>query len=216
MAEAPKYDLAVIGSGPGGYVAAIRSGQLGMKTAIVEKDDKFGGTCLHFGCIPTKDLLLNAEVYDYFKNAKEFGIVTKEFSLDWPAILARKMKVVTKLSKGVEFLLKKNKVDMIRGLAKILAPGRISVADPKGAVQEIATKNIVLDRLIDDFFYRRSQQSYFIQVVDFCVYALLRSEKPLPSKNALGIHLAYDLLEPICQKQCTSSDPRHLGILRVY
>ena len=110
MADAPKYDLVVIGSGPGGYVAAIRSGKLGLKTAIVEKDDKFGGTCLHVGCIPTKDLLLNAEVYNYFKNAKEFGIVCKEFSVDWQAIQARKTKVVTKLAKGVEFLLKKNRV----------------------------------------------------------------------------------------------------------
>ena len=144
MAETPKYDLVVIGSGPGGYVAAIRAGQLGLKTAIVEKDDKFGGTCLHVGCIPTKDLLLNADVYDYFKSAKEFGIVTKEFSLDWPSILARKTKVVTKLAKGVEFLLKKNKVEMIRGFAKISGPGKISVTDPKGATQEVTAKNIVL------------------------------------------------------------------------
>jgi len=144
LADALQYDLVVIGSGPGGYVAAIRSGQLGLKTAIVEKDDKFGGTCLHVGCIPTKDLLLNADVYDYFKNAKEFGIVCKEFSLDWPAILARKTKVVTKLAKGVEFLLKKNKVDMIRGLGKLSGPGKISVTDPQGAVREIAAKNIVL------------------------------------------------------------------------
>ncbi len=144
MAEAPAYDLVVIGSGPGGYVAAIRSGQLGLKTAIIEKDDKWGGTCLHVGCIPTKDLLLNADVYDYFKNAKEFGIVCKEFSLDWPAILARKTKVVTKLAKGVEFLLKKNKVDMIRGFAKLSGAGKISVTDPKGVVQDIAARNIVL------------------------------------------------------------------------
>jgi len=144
LAQAPQYDLAVIGSGPGGYVAAIRSGQLGLKTAIIEKDDKFGGTCLHVGCIPTKDLLLNADVLDYFKNAKEFGINCKEFSLDWPAILARKTKVVTKLAKGVEFLLKKNKVEMVRGFAKISGPGKISVTDPKGAAQEIAAKNIVV------------------------------------------------------------------------
>jgi uncharacterized protein DUF3800 len=85
-----------------------------------------------------------------------------------------------------------------------------------GAWKEGLTKSIVLDRLIDDFFYRRSQQSYFIQVVDFCVYALLRSEKHLASKDALGIDLAYDLLEPICQKQCTRNDPRRLGIVRVY
>ena len=144
MAEAPKYDLVVIGSGPGGYVAAIRAGQLGLKTAIIEKDDKWGGTCLHVGCIPTKDLLLSADVYDYVKNAKEFGIVAKDVSVDWPGIIARKTKVVTKLAKGVEFLLKKNKVEMIRGLAKIAGPGKISVTDPKGATQEVTAKNIVL------------------------------------------------------------------------
>ena len=85
-----------------------------------------------------------------------------------------------------------------------------------GGWREGLTKNIVLDRLVDDFFYRRSQESYFIQVVDFCVYGLLRSEKENPRKNALGIHLAFDLLEPICQKQCTRNDRRHLGIIRVY
>ena len=124
LAEAPQYDLVVIGSGPGGYVAAIRAGQLGLKTAIVEKDDKWGGTCLHVGCIPTKDLLLSADVYDYFRNAKEFGIICNNVSVDWPAMLARKTKVVTKLAKGVEFLLKKNKVEMIRGLGKISAPAK--------------------------------------------------------------------------------------------
>ena len=144
MAEAPKYDLVVIGSGPGGYVAAIRAGQLGLKTAIIEKDDKFGGTCLHVGCIPTKDLLLSADVYDYVRNAQEFGIVAKDVSVDWPGIIARKTKVVTKLAKGVEYLLKKNKVELIRGLAKIAGPGKISVTDPKGATQEVSAKSIVL------------------------------------------------------------------------
>ena len=144
MADVPQYDLVVIGSGPGGYVAAIRAGQLGLKTAIVEKDDRWGGTCLHVGCIPTKDLLLNADVLDYFKEAQEFGIVSKEFSLDWQAILARKTKVVTRLAKGVEFLLKKNKVEMIHGYAKIAGPGKISVTDPAGATREITAKNIVL------------------------------------------------------------------------
>jgi pyruvate/2-oxoglutarate dehydrogenase complex dihydrolipoamide dehydrogenase (E3) component len=113
LAETPKYDMVIIGSGPGGYVAAIRAGQLGLKTLIVEKDDKFGGACLHVGCIPTKDLLLNAEVYDYFKNAKEYGIVCKEFSIDWAVVQARKAKVVTKLVKGIEFLFKKNKLEML-------------------------------------------------------------------------------------------------------
>lgn len=144
LAEASQYDLVVIGSGPGGYVAAIRAGQLGLKTAIVEKDDKFGGTCLHVGCIPTKDLLLSADVYDYVKNAKEFGIVAKDPSVDWPSIIARKTKVVTKLAKGVEFLLKKNKVQTIRGVGKLAGAGKITVTDSKGATQEISAKKIVL------------------------------------------------------------------------
>jgi dihydrolipoamide dehydrogenase len=144
LAEAPKYDVVVIGSGPGGYVAAIRAGQLGLKTAIVEKDDKWGGTCLHVGCIPTKDLLLSADVYDYVRNAKEFGIVANDVSVDWPAMLARKTKVVTKLAKGVEFLLKKNKVEMIRGVGKLAGPGKISVTDPKGATQEVSAGSVVL------------------------------------------------------------------------
>ena len=144
MAETPKYDIVIIGSGPGGYVAAIRAGQLGLKTLVVEKDDKFGGTCLHVGCIPTKDLLLNADVYDYFKNAKEFGIVCKEFSIDWAAIQARKTKVVARLVKGIEFLFKKNKVESVQGHGRLAGPGRITVTDAKGQVREIQAAKIVL------------------------------------------------------------------------
>jgi dihydrolipoamide dehydrogenase len=144
LAETPKYDIVIIGSGPGGYVAAIRAGQLGLKTLVVEKDDKFGGTCLHVGCIPTKDLLLNADVYDYFKNGKEFGIVCKEFSIDWAAIQARKTKVVTRLVKGIEFLFKKNKVESIQGHGRLAGPGRITVTDAKGQVREIQAAKIVL------------------------------------------------------------------------
>jgi dihydrolipoyl dehydrogenase len=139
-----KFDVVVIGSGPGGYVAAIRAGQLGLKTALVEKDDKLGGTCLHVGCIPTKSLLFNAEVYDYFKNAKDFGITCKEFSLDWAAVMARKALIVKKLSKGVEFLEKKNKVETFQGYGKVAGPGRVTVADAKGEKRELSTKNIVL------------------------------------------------------------------------
>jgi dihydrolipoamide dehydrogenase len=136
--------MVIIGSGPGGYVAAIRAGQLGLKTLVVEKDDKFGGTCLHVGCIPTKDLLLNVEVYDYFKHAKEYGIVCKEFSLDWATIQARKTKVVTKLAKGVEFLFKKNKVETIQGYGRLAGPGRVTVTDAKGQTREIQVAKIVL------------------------------------------------------------------------
>jgi len=144
LAETPKYDIVIIGSGPGGYVAAIRAGQLGLKTLVVEKDDKFGGTCLHVGCIPTKALLLNAEVYDYFKNAKEFGIASKEFSVDWVAVQARKAKVVTKLAKGVEFLFKKNKVESTQGYGRLAGPGRITVTDAKGQAREIQAPKIIL------------------------------------------------------------------------
>jgi dihydrolipoyl dehydrogenase len=139
-----KYDLIVIGSGPGGYVAAIRAGQLGLKTALVEKDDKLGGTCLHVGCVPTKSLLFNADVYDYFKNAKDYGIICKEFSLDWAAVMARKAAIVKKLSKGVEFLEKKNKVETLQGFATLAGPGRVTVTDAKGQKSEISAKNIVL------------------------------------------------------------------------
>jgi len=144
LTEAPKYDVAVIGSGPGGYVGAIRAGQLGLKTVLIEKDNKFGGTCLHVGCIPTKDLLLNAEVYDYFKNAQEFGIECKGFSIDWAAVQARQHKVVNKLAKGVEFLLKKNKVEIVQGFGQLSGPGRITVTDSNKKTREIQAKNIVL------------------------------------------------------------------------
>jgi len=142
--DSPKHDVVIIGSGPGGYVAAIRAGQLGLKTALVEKDDKFGGTCLHVGCIPTKALLLNAEVYDYFKNASEFGITCKEFSVDWAAVQERKNKIVTKNAKGVEFLLRKNKVETFQGYGSLAGPGRVSVKDSKGQAREISARNIIL------------------------------------------------------------------------
>ena len=144
MAEHSTFDLVVIGGGPGGYVAAIRAGQLGLKTAIVEKDDKFGGTCLHWGCIPTKALLFNMEVYDAVRNAQEFGINVKGFSLDWEAVQARKNKIVKKLAQGVEYLLKKNHVEMIRGFAKLAGPGKIQVTAGKALGHEINAKNVVL------------------------------------------------------------------------
>jgi hypothetical protein len=105
-----KYDVAIIGSGPGGYVSAIRAGELGLKTVVVEKDPFLGGTCLHVGCIPTKVLLHHAEVYDHFKNGEELGFEVSGLKINWANILARKDKIVKKHSKGIEFLFKKNKV----------------------------------------------------------------------------------------------------------
>lgn len=122
-----KYDIAIIGSGPGGYVAAIRAGELGLKTVVVEKDPFLGGTCLHVGCIPTKVLLHHAEVYDHLKNAAELGFEVSGLKIDWAKVLARKSKIVTKHSKGIEFLFKKNKVEWVQGWGKYEGPGKVSV-----------------------------------------------------------------------------------------
>ena len=138
------FDVTIVGAGPGGYVAAIRAGQLGLKTAIVEKDKNLGGTCLLRGCIPTKSLLHTADLLDEFKHAKEHGIVTGPVSLDFDQAQKRKGKVVLKLAKGVEFLMRKNKVQVFKGSARIDGPGRITVTGADGSTQAIQTKNIVI------------------------------------------------------------------------
>ena len=144
MAESAKFDLVVFGSGPGGYVAAIRAGQLGLTTAVVEKDAKLGGTCLHVGCVPTKALLFNAEVYEYFKKAKDFGIACENVTLDWAQVLARKERIVRKFSKGIEFLFKKNQVEWIPGKGRLAGPGAVSVEASNGETRSIEAKHIVL------------------------------------------------------------------------
>ena len=130
------YDVIIIGSGPGGYVTAIRASQLGLRTAIVE-NKHLGGICLNWGCIPTKALLRSAEMYDHMNHAKEFGLSAKDVSFDMEKVVARSRAVSKQLNGGVGFLMKKNKVDVIWGTAKIAAPGKIEVEDapdaPKGA-----------------------------------------------------------------------------------
>jgi len=138
-----KYDLAIIGSGPGGYVAAIRAGQWGLKTVCIEKDPFLGGTCLHVGCIPTKVLLHHAEIYDNFKRAAEFGFEVKDVKVNWPAMIERKTKIVNKHAKGIEFLFKKNKVESMQGWGRIAGPGRVSV-EQNGKKTEIEATNIML------------------------------------------------------------------------
>lgn len=137
------YDVVVIGSGPGGYSAAVRSGQYGLKTALIEKQARLGGTCLLVGCIPTKALLHTADVWDYFKHPEAQGIQCKDPQLNYSQVLDRKNKIVTKHSKGVEFLMRKNKVDVIKGVARLLGGGRIQVSGDKGP-QAIEAKNIIL------------------------------------------------------------------------
>ena len=138
-----KYDVAIVGSGPGGYVAAIRAGELGLKTIVVEKDPYLGGTCLHVGCIPTKVLLHHADVYDHFKNAAELGFEVSGLKINWANVLARKDKIVKKHAKGIEFLFKKNKVEWAQGWGRYEGPGRISV-EKDGKKTEIEASNILL------------------------------------------------------------------------
>jgi dihydrolipoamide dehydrogenase len=136
------YDVAIIGSGPGGYVAAIKGSQLGLRVALVEKYSRFGGTCLHWGCIPTKALLLNAELYEKALNGKEFGILCKDINLDFRLVKARKDKLVKKLSMGTDFLMKKNKITTFHGIGTLTAPGIVQVDGDQPA--EIRARNIVI------------------------------------------------------------------------
>jgi dihydrolipoamide dehydrogenase len=137
------FDIIIIGGGPGGYVAAIRASQLGMKTALVEKEH-LGGICLNWGCIPTKALLRSAEVHRTIKNAQEYGFKTSNIEIDLKKIVERSRAVSKQLSGGVGHLLKKNKVTVIDGHGKLAGKGKVSVADKDGKAQEISAKHIIL------------------------------------------------------------------------
>ena len=140
---ADQFDLLVLGSGPGGYVAAIRAAQWGLRTGVIEKDDRLGGTCLNVGCIPTKALLYSAEIFDLVKRAKEFGIECGEPKLLFDAVRQRQSRVVTKHNKGIEFLFRKNKIETIRGFGKLQGSGKIVVEGPEGK-RELNAKSIIL------------------------------------------------------------------------
>ncbi|PYK58651.1 MAG: dihydrolipoyl dehydrogenase [Verrucomicrobia bacterium] len=140
-----KFDVVIIGSGPGGYVAAIRAGQLGLKTAIIEKDKELGGTCLNIGCIPSKALLTSSDHFSFAKKeAAKHGIVIENPRVDLPTMQKRKDKVVKTLTGGVRQLMKTNKVMVLEGMGTIMAPGKVSVKSSAGETQEIETKNIVI------------------------------------------------------------------------
>ncbi len=137
------YDVIVIGSGPGGYVAAIRASQLGLKTAIIEKES-LGGVCLNWGCIPTKALIKSANVMEYFAHAKNYGVNVDNFSADFPAVIKRSRGVADKMSKGVQFLMKKNKIDVIMGFAKATGKGKITVTASDGKTQDLEATSIII------------------------------------------------------------------------
>ena len=136
------YDVIIIGSGPGGYVTAIRASQLGLKTAIVEKES-LGGVCLNWGCIPTKALLKSAQVFEYLKHAGDYGLSVKEYDKDFDAVVNRSRDVAAGMSKGVQFLMKKNKIDVLNGHGKILAGKKVSVT-LDGKTEEYSAKNIII------------------------------------------------------------------------
>ena len=143
------YDVAIIGSGPAGYTAAIRAGQYGLKTALIEKDPYLGGTCLHVGCIPTKALLFNAELWDHLKDAAEYGIEgVSARKLKWDSVLERKTKVVDKHAKGLQFLMRKNKVDTVKGFGKLTGPalnGAHTIELKDGVkMSQLKAKNVIL------------------------------------------------------------------------
>jgi dihydrolipoamide dehydrogenase len=145
------YDVAIIGSGPAGYTCAIRCGQFGLKTALIEKDSKLGGTCLHVGCIPTKALLFNAEIYEHLKDAQEFGIEgIKGAKLNWATIQNRKNQIVAKHAKGLEFLMRKNKVETIAGYGRLTGWAKdgvltVDVASVgKGEARKLRARNVIV------------------------------------------------------------------------
>lgn len=137
------YDIVVLGSGPGGYVAAIRASQLGLKAAIIEKES-LGGICLNWGCIPTKALLKSANVKEYLDHAKDYGLSADNIQVDFDAVIKRSRGVAEGMSKGVQFLMKKNKIEVISGFGKLVAPGKLEVTDKEGKKTVVSAKNIII------------------------------------------------------------------------
>jgi dihydrolipoamide dehydrogenase len=138
-----KYDIIVLGSGPGGYVTAIRASQLGFKVAIIEKES-LGGICLNWGCIPTKALLKSAQVFDYLKHASDYGLTIKEFDKDFSAVVKRSRDIAGDMSKGVQFLMKKNKIDIIDGFGKMKPGKKVVVTSTDGKETEYSADNIII------------------------------------------------------------------------
>jgi dihydrolipoamide dehydrogenase len=137
------YDVVVIGGGPGGYVAAIRAAQLGLKTAVVERQ-AMGGVCLNVGCIPTKALLHTADLLDELRESKRFGVIVEGVSLDWEATLRQKDTVVKTMTSGVSFLMKKNKIDVVNGSARLAGRGQVAVSSPEGQHRTLTAKHIII------------------------------------------------------------------------
>ncbi len=185
------YDVIVLGSGPGGYVAAIRAAQLGFKTAIIEKEG-LGGICLNWGCIPAKALLKSAQVYEDIKNAKEYGIDATG-TPDFPALIKRSRSVADKMSRGVEYLMRKNKIDVVRGFGKLVSPNKLEVALADGKKQTVEGRHVVIAT------GARSRELPNIKLDGEKIFgyreALNLSKKPdsiiIVGSGAIGVEFAY-------------------------
>ncbi|MFT4831088.1 MAG: dihydrolipoamide dehydrogenase [Psychroserpens sp.] len=137
------FDVIVLGSGPGGYVTAIRASQLGFKTAVIEKEN-LGGVCLNWGCIPTKALLKSAQVFEYLKHAEDYGLTVDGFDKDFDAVVKRSRNIADGMSKGVQFLMKKNKIEVIEGFGKLMPGKKVMVTDADGKETEYSANNIII------------------------------------------------------------------------
>ena len=137
------FDVVIIGSGPGGYVAAIRASQLGLKTAVIEKSE-LGGVCLNWGCIPTKALLKSAQVFQYMNHAADYGLSVTDAKADFPAVVKRSRGVADGMSKGIQFLMKKNKIEVIAGTAKLIPGKKVEVTAADGKKSIVEGKHIIL------------------------------------------------------------------------
>jgi len=186
------YDIIVIGSGPGGYVAAIRASQLGYKVAVVEKES-LGGICLNWGCIPTKALLKTANVHEYFSHAADYGIIAGEVKADFNAVIKRSRGVADKMSKGVQFLMKKNKIEVLMGMGRLNAKKEVEVTAADGKTTTYAAKHVILatgarSRQLPNLPFERNK---VIGYRDAMVLPEQPKEMIVVGSGAIGVEFAY-------------------------
>ena len=186
------YDVIVLGSGPGGYVTAIRASQLGLKTAVIEKES-LGGVCLNWGCIPTKALLKSANVYDYINHSEDYGIKISSHKADFTAVVKRSRDVAEKMSGGVQFLMKKNKIDVIMGTGKVLPGKQIEVTDQDGKVTKYGGKHIIIatgarSRQLPNL---KQDGKQIIGYRDAMILQKIPKKMVIVGSGAIGVEFAY-------------------------
>jgi len=186
------FDLIIIGSGPGGYVAAIRASQLGLKTAIVEKEE-LGGICLNWGCIPTKALLKSAQVFEYIKHAEDFGITVNNAKADFNNVIKRSRGVANNMSKGIDFLMKKNKISIIYGHATLQTNQSIQVVNKEGESKKYSAKHIIIatgakSRQLPNL---KQDGKYIIGYRDALDLKSLPKSMIIVGSGAIGVEFAY-------------------------